>query len=69
MSHLGLASKERGRLPMQCASAVRRPTSISGARRARAVVSLASPPPERQAAQWHARALYNRSWLLVEGRS
>ena len=55
-SHHGLAPKERGLSPVQWHCKVHGPITTNAARRARAAILNAAPPPKRQRAQWRAHA-------------
>ena len=65
-SHHGLAPRERDLPPMQYSSIVRAPITASAARRARAASLRVLPPPERQPAQWRARACHVKAGCELE---
>ena len=52
--------------PMQYSSIVRAPITASAARRARAASLRVLPPPERQPAQWRARACHVKAGCELE---
>ena len=65
MPYHGRAPKERGLSPVQCPGLVNGPTTTSAARRTRAESSRTALPPERQRAQWRARACHAKAgWFL-----
>ena len=66
--HLGLAQNKTGFSLLQCPSIGHEPTTTSAARRARAANALATPPPERERAQWRNRVCAHAGRLPVGDR-
>ena len=65
--HLGLAQNKTGFSLLQCPSIGHEPTTTSAARRARAANALATPPPERERAQWRNRVCaHTQAGCLLE---
>ena len=65
-SHHGLAPKERGLSSVQWPCIGYEQTTTSAARRARVASTRAAPTPERQQAQWRARAFSTRNPAVLE---